>query len=1648
MRSFRLHRQPRFEPLERREMLSVTVTGPNNGAVIELQPLDPNDPIIRAIEFAADLDNYTVEQLASTQQWVVVLDGGGVSDDDDDDGGGTTTASAGQVGATSLQSVELLGQSYIWEFPKHVTAQSVASQLSNLDGVEYYYPMVSKERVAKFIPNDPYFDDQWYLRNTGQSGGTPGIDIRAEAAWDTATGVGVVIAVVDDGVQYTHPDLAGNYRADLSWDVQDGDPFPEPLVSGSHTLDDFHGTAVAGIAVGNGDNSLGISGAAPDAQFAALRLISALSPNTGDAGEALALSYRPHDIDIYNNSWGAPDAPGGFGSWLDRPGPLTTTALLNGTRDGRGGLGNIYTFAGGNGRLDGDDVNYDGYANSRFTIAVGAVNHNGVQALNSEVGAPLLVVAPAGDDFSRGMTTTDLSGAFGYNRNTGSDGDGFADLDYTSTFGDTSGATPLVSGVIALMLDANPNLTNRDVQHILVNTARMIDPTDPDWVTNGAGLPVNHKYGFGMVDAEAAVALATFWRTSQPEIISTTGNIQVGIYIPDEGSASHTIAVDVDRGAIEHVEISFSTDEFTFGGDYRIELISPAGTRSVLADRHADPNDYDNWLFSTVHHWGESLVGDWTLEVHDVWGLDEGYWQNWQLNFFTAGRNPIADLPPDAVDDSYTVDEDGTLDIGAASVLDNDTDPEGDPLTALLVTSPANGTLTFDEATGSFEYTPVADFNGTDTFRYVANDGTSSSVVPATVTITVNPINDAPVAVGDTYAVTEGETLSVTAPGVLDNDTDVDGDTLTAVLDTDVTAGTLALSSDGSFDYTPTGAVGTFDFFRYYANDGRVDSNLVTATIRVNARPVITPDMLTTEEDVSATFDILSNDTDADPAPFAGIDPKTVVIVDSPDHGTLTVDPDTGEVDYTPDAEYSGPDFFTYTVDDIDGATSLEGRADIDVTFVNDTPVANDDYGTVAVNGMVDIVVLGNDVDIDLETILDPLTVMVVTNGDHGTATVNFDGTIKYVPNLDFAGGDRITYTVADKIAPGASVVVVPETSNVATVWIRVGDPVTLSGFVYVDYDNNGDRDPSELTMDGVTVRIDKVDEPLTFSTTVTTDAAGRYMLAEGGGGPMFVPAGTYNITEVHPIIMVDGMETLGTGNSINTPGDSVRVTDDMFSNLKLGSGDAAVDFNFGEQGIGAGFVQGFFTGRLFFASSGPSGITTPPVTKTVNLTQGSVLLTLDGGWAGKLSARAKLGSGSGVATLSLLDDKGAVIQSVNATGGVAELSVDGTPGTGRVIQLSGNHTNVDLQLTQIGSPTAPTPPGPFSALAPATSATQIDLNWSDSVDELGYHIYELVEGYSQYVATVGIDQTSYTIFGVEPGSTHTYQVRAFSDYGTTSTGWIVTESERPIVTGLNVAGASGQGLSPITASAAGLASIDLDFDEIVVFDETPGAAVVALETVPDGNPLVVVGVTGSGTNTMTITLDVPVVNRWVRVMLNPSAVFDSSGFSLGGKDVFYAGSLVADLDGNGEVGVGDLSTLFAPPPNSGDAASSEIAGDEGLSGVRLAHLLANWGTVLAQPSPEPAADAAIAEAVAASIVVQPIGPVDVVFSQTGGDFDKSAAVHVVREGRLSGLRRRLHVDEVTSDLSTARRRRLRQVVVDAAHADDDIVGPLRRDRR
>jgi len=378
--------------------------------------------------------------------------------------------------------------------------------------------------------------------------------------------------------------------------------------------------------------------------------------------------------------------------------------------------------------------------------------------------------------------------------------------------------------------------------------------------------------------------------------------------------------------------------------------------------------------------------------------------------------------------------------VAVPGVLSNDTDIDGDPLTAVLVIGPSNGTLTLN-ADASFSYIPNADFNGTDSFTYKANDGTADSNT-ATVTITVDPVNDAPVAVGDSYSVDEDNTLIVAAPGVLGNDGDPDNDPLAAVLVSGPSNGTLTLNGDGSFTYTPDTNLNGTDSFSYKANDGTVDSNTVMVSITVNPvndRPVAVDDSATTDEDTAVTIEVLANDSDPDG------DSLTVNGVTQGENGTVTSNPD-GSVTYTPNPDFTGTDSFNYTISDGKSGTDT-AIVTVIVTSVNDAPVvADDSYSTsedvpltVAAPG-----VLGDDTDADG----DSLTAVLVSGPSNGTLTLNGDGSFSYIPNADFNGTDSFTYKANDGTAD----------SNTATVTITVNPvndaPVAVGDSYSVDEDN------------------------------------------------------------------------------------------------------------------------------------------------------------------------------------------------------------------------------------------------------------------------------------------------------------------------------------------------------------------------------------------------------------------------------------------------------------------------------------------------------------------------------------------------------------------------------------------------------------------
>ncbi|MFD1096529.1 Ig-like domain-containing protein [Salegentibacter chungangensis] len=277
---------------------------------------------------------------------------------------------------------------------------------------------------------------------------------------------------------------------------------------------------------------------------------------------------------------------------------------------------------------------------------------------------------------------------------------------------------------------------------------------------------------------------------------------------------------------------------------------------------------------------------------------------------------------PVAQNDSYQTNQGQTLaKTVAEGVLVNDTDEDGDDLTAELIADVTDGTLTLNPD-GSFEYIPDSGFTGTDEFTYVAKDGQKDSNV-ATVTITVNavePENTAPVAQDDSYQTNQDQTLTKNAAeGVLMNDTDQDGDDLTAELIADVTDGTLTLNPDGSFEYIPDAGFTGTDEFTYVANDGQEDSNVATVTITVNAvepentAPVAQNDSYQTNQDQTLTKNaaegVLVNDTDQD-----GDDLTAELIADVTD-GTLTLNPD-GSFEYIPDSGFSGTDEFSYVAND------------------------------------------------------------------------------------------------------------------------------------------------------------------------------------------------------------------------------------------------------------------------------------------------------------------------------------------------------------------------------------------------------------------------------------------------------------------------------------------------------------------------------------------------------------------------------------------------------------------------------------------------------------------------------------------------------------------------------------------------------------
>ncbi|XP_022901691.1 furin-like protease 1 isoform X2 [Onthophagus taurus] len=546
-----------------------------------------------------------------TQQWVLHVDGG--SD--------VADAVARDHGFVNLG--EIFEDYYHFQHRK-VAKRSVRSHagkkalLAADTRVRWAQQQKAKKRVKRDLrlqDSDPRWPSMWYL-NRGN-----GLDMNVIPAWlEGITGKGAVVTILDDGLEKDHPDLVQNYDPMASYDVNNQDPDPSPRYDMIDS--NRHGTRCAGEVAATSNNSVCALGVAHGAQVGGVRM---LDGDVTDAVEARSLSLNPQHIDIYSASWGPDDD----GKTVDGPGELATRAFIEGVTKGRNGKGSIFIWASGNGGRDHDNCNCDGYTNSIYSLSISSATEQGHVPWYSEAcSSTLASTYSSGAVGEKQVVTTDLHHSC------------------TSSHTGTSASAPLAAGICALALEANPKLTWRDMQHIVVRTARPQNLIARDWQTNGVGRNVSHSFGYGLMDAYAMVQLARTWETvpeqHKCEITASHGEKQ----IPAKSVVVLNLQVTECEGVqvLEHVQAKLTIYSHR-RGDLNIQLTSPIGTRvTLLAHRPHDMTraGFSNWPFMSVHSWGESPIGIWQLEIHND-GRFLVEFRSWDLILYGTATPPVAD---------------------------------------------------------------------------------------------------------------------------------------------------------------------------------------------------------------------------------------------------------------------------------------------------------------------------------------------------------------------------------------------------------------------------------------------------------------------------------------------------------------------------------------------------------------------------------------------------------------------------------------------------------------------------------------------------------------------------------------------------------------------------------------------------------------------------------------------------------------------------------------------------------------------------------------------------------------------------------------------------------------------------------------------
>lgn len=418
---------------------------------------------------------------------------------------------------------------------------------------------------------------------------------------------------------------------------------------------------------------------------------------------------------------------------------------------------------------------------------------------------------------------------------------------------------------------------------------------------------------------------------------------------------------------------------------------------------------------------------------------------------------------PIAFDNHYALEQNSELTVSGAGLLVNDIDFDGDALTVNTtpVTDVQNGTLTLN-ADGSFNYQPNSDFIGTDSFEYRVEDGNGgSNTATITLLIETEVSNFPPVAVNDSYQTNEDEQLFVDLPGVLENDSDADEDTLTLSIIEQPLMGTLELSDTGSFRYTPQQNSYGQDYFVYQIDDGaaNVQAFVLIEVSEVNDAPLANDDSVEVAQGQPISILVAANDQDID----GSLNPTSLTLLEGPSHGDVSLSNDRTHFVYQSEPDYRGSDSFTYQIQDDRGAASNVASVFIEVTGDNQLPVAVNDSATTTQEVAVAIDVLANDSDSDGSLNYNSLTVVTApTNGSVTLDTVELSGFI-YTPQSGFSGSDSFTYQVQDNegsLSNTATVTITVEPLNQPPVAVNDSASVEVAQSVTITVlDNDSDAD-------------------------------------------------------------------------------------------------------------------------------------------------------------------------------------------------------------------------------------------------------------------------------------------------------------------------------------------------------------------------------------------------------------------------------------------------------------------------------------------------------------------------------------------------------------------------------------------------------------